>query len=80
MRGVEPQERLGELGGAKVVGGDGVGPVGVRVLDQVAVEALAVADGSLEADRILDELEQRLHALDREAALLRDLRRAAARG
>ena len=41
-----------------------VGPVGVRVLDQVAVEALAVADGRLEADRILDELEQRAYTLD----------------
>src|SRR3954454_5121871 len=46
----------------------------MRVLDQVAVEALAVTDGRLQADRILDELEQRTDALGREAALLRDLR------
>jgi hypothetical protein len=45
----------------------------VHVLDQVGVEALAVADGRLEADRILDEVEQLLDALLREAALLRDL-------
>ena len=73
MRGVEPQERLGELGGAQVLGRHRVGPVGLRVLDQVAVEALAVADGRLEADRVLDELEQRPDALEREAALLGDL-------
>src|SRR4051794_7609786 len=46
----------------------------MRVLDQVAVEALAVADGGLEADRGLDELEQRANALGWEAALLGDLR------
>ena len=50
-----------------------VGAVGLRVLDQVAVEALAVADRRLEADRVLDELEQRSHALEREAGLLGDL-------
>ena len=43
------------------------------VLDQVGVHALAVADGRLEADRILDEVEQLLHALLGEAALLREL-------
>src|SRR4029078_3343906 len=46
----------------------------MRVLDQVAVEALAVADWCLQADRVLDELEQRPDALGRKAALLGDLR------
>ena len=63
-----------------MLGRDRVRAVGLRVLDQVAVEALAVADGRLEADRVLDELEQRPHALEREAALLGDLAAAAARG
>src|SRR4051794_32441384 len=46
----------------------------MRVLDEVAVEALAVADGRLQTDRVLDELEQSTDALGRKTALLRDLR------
>jgi len=37
------------------------------------VEALAVPDRGLQADRILDQIEQLNHALDREAALFRQL-------
>ena len=55
---VQAVERVGELGRAEPVGRLGVGPGGLHVLDHVAVEALAVADGRLEADGILDELEQ----------------------
>ena len=54
---------------AQPVGRLGVGPCGLRVLDHVAVEALAVADGRLEADGVLDELEQLADALRREAGL-----------
>ena len=48
---VEPRERGRELRRAQPLGGLDVGLVRLRVLDQVAVEALAVADGRLEADR-----------------------------
>src|SRR4051794_5211640 len=68
----EPQERLGELGGAEMLGRHRVGAVGLQVLDQVAVQALAVADGSLQTDRVLDELQQRADALDRKSTLLGD--------
>ncbi len=70
---VEPLERAGELLRAQSLGGRRVRTIGLRVLDQVAVEALAVADRSLEADRVLDEVEELLDALGREAALFRDL-------
>src|SRR5262249_58314640 len=59
--------------GAEVVRCGHVRPVELGVLDQVAVETLAVADGRLEADRVFDELEQLRDALRREAALFRDL-------
>ena len=73
MRGIEPVERRRELGRAQPVGGLDVRAGGLRVLDQVAVEALAVADGRLEADGVLHELEQLLDALGREARLVGDL-------
>ncbi len=73
MRGFRREHRLGELARAKLLGGRGIGLVGLRVLDQVAVEALAVAHGRLEADRILDQVEQLADPLDGEAALLGDL-------
>ena len=71
---VESLERAGELLGAQSLGSRGVWAVGLRVLDQVAVEALAVADRSLEADRVLDEIEELLNTLGREPALLRNFR------
>ena len=45
----------------------------MNVFDQVGVHALAVAHGSLEADRILDQIEQLADTLLRKAALLREL-------
>src|SRR6267142_224887 len=46
----------------------------VDVLDQIAVETLAVADGCLETHRRLHEVEQILYALFLEARLLCKLR------
>ena len=68
MRGFEAVERGGQLVDAEpsAVSTSVLG--GLRVLDQVAVEALAVADGRLEADGVLDELEQLLDALGRKPA------------
>ena len=43
----------------------------MHVFDQVGVHALAVADGRLEADRVLDEVEELTDTLLRKAALLR---------
>ena len=80
IRGLRLIERVGELACAQPVGGRRVGPGRVRVLDQVAVQALAVADGRLEADRVLDELEQLAHALRREARSRPRSRRASGRG
>ena len=57
------RERAGDLLGALPDRGALVRLVRVDVLDQVAVEALAVADGRVEADGILDQLEQVLHPL-----------------
>jgi hypothetical protein len=54
---------------AQLDGGRGLGLGSGRVLDQVAVEALAVADRRLQRDRLLDELQQVRHALGREARL-----------
>ena len=71
--GLQPVECGGELDGAEPLGGLHVRLRRLRVLDHVAVEALAVADGRLEADRVLNELEQLADALGREAGLLRDL-------
>ena len=67
------QEGGGELGRAEPLRGRLVGLVGVDVLDQVGVEALAVADRSLEAHRVLDELEQLLDATHGKATLDGDL-------
>src|SRR5215211_7504343 len=55
---VQPGQSPGELAGAEVLRGRAGGRLGVLVLDQVGVEALAVPDGRLEADRILHALEQ----------------------
>ena len=52
-----------------------VGTVALRVFDQVAVERLAVADGRLEADGILDQVEQLVDALLRETRSRRELLR-----
>ena len=60
----EPLQSLRELGRAEMLSRGRVGPLGLRVLDQVAVEALAVADRGLEAHGILDELQERSHALE----------------
>ena len=46
---------------------------GVDVFQHVAVDGVAVADGRVEADGVLDEVEQLVDALDFEAALLGDL-------
>src|SRR5581483_1784008 len=54
---VEVRERFLHLGRAEPLGRRRMRLVGLRVLDQVAVEALAVADRRLEAHRILDEIE-----------------------
>src|SRR5206468_4005408 len=56
--GVEVVERLCQLGLPQPCCRLGVRLVGLRVLDQVAVEALAVADRGLEADGILNEIEE----------------------
>src|SRR5215207_11180975 len=66
---VQPGESAGELAGPEVLRGRAGGRLGLLVLDQVGVEALAVPDGRLEADRVLYELEQLVHALDGEATL-----------
>src|SRR5437867_4076983 len=67
---VQALQRVGELLVAEVERRLLVGTVALRVLDQVAVERFAVADGRLEADRILDEVEQLLDALFGESALV----------
>ena len=72
---VQALERVRELLPAEVDRRLLVGAVALRVLDQVAVERLAVADGRLEAHGILDEIEQLLDALLGEAALLGELLR-----
>src|SRR5262249_40820434 len=64
---LERAQRLLELDGSHVVGRRGLGPLDVLVLDQVAVETLAVADGRLEADRILHQREELLDPLLLEA-------------
>ena len=58
MRGLRMRERVGQLRRPQALSRPLVRRLRVDVLDQVAVEALAVADGRVEADRILDELEQ----------------------
>src|SRR5437879_2474407 len=55
---VQPEQRLRELRAAELVRGRLVRPFRMDVFDQVGVHALAVADRSLEADRILDQVEQ----------------------
>src|SRR5262245_10723526 len=70
---VQSEQRLGELLAAQLLRRRLVGTLGVDVLDQVGVHALAVAYRGLEADWILDEVEQLLHTFLREATLLREL-------
>jgi hypothetical protein len=53
----------------RCIRGHAGGRIGIFVLDQVGVEALAVADGRLEADGVLDQLQQLVDALDGEPAL-----------
>ena len=60
---------------AEKLGEHRIGLLGVLVLEHVAVHRVAVADGRLEADRILDEVEQLADALELDAALQRDLLR-----
>src|SRR6478752_6870714 len=50
-----------------------VGRLRVHVLDEIRDHALAIADGRLERDGILDEAEELLDALDGEAGVERDL-------
>ena len=73
IRGFSRVDRLRELFRTHALGCHFLGLLRVDVLDQVAVVALAVADRGLEADRVLDQLEQVAHLLLGEAALLRDL-------
>ena len=73
MRGFSLRQRFLQLDLAEVRRRRDVGTLGLRVLDQVAVERLAVADGRLERDRILDEVDQLLDALLGEARLLGEL-------
>src|SRR6187200_1271106 len=70
---VEAVERANEFAVSHRVGSRQLWPVGLRVLDQVAVERLAVADGRLEAHRLFDELQQILHLLDRQLGRLGEL-------
>src|SRR5262249_32664618 len=70
---VEAEQRLGELLAAQLLRRRLIGTLGMDVLDQVGVHALPVPHRRLEADGILDEVEQLLHPLLREAALLRQL-------
>src|SRR5256885_66629 len=66
-------ESLRKLSRSRTLRGHLVRAVRVDVLDQIAVETLAVADGCLEAHRCLDQIERVLHALLLEARLLRKL-------
>jgi len=75
---VQLLECRGKLGRAEVRRRGLVRLLGVRVLDQVAVEALPVPHRRLERDRVLDEVEQLPDALLGEAALLRELGEALA--
>ena len=71
---VERLERLGELPGAQVRRRLLARVVGAVVLDQVRVARVAVADRRLQRHRVLDEVEEFLDALLREARLDGDLR------
>ncbi len=77
---VQLPERLHDLRLSQPFGRDCFGLIRVRVLDQVAVHGVAVADRRLEADGILDELEQVGHALRLEPGLGGDLSRSRGRG
>ena len=57
---VELLQRRRELRGAEVHGGRDVRLLGLRILDQVAVEALAVAEMLLEADRMPGKVEEQI--------------------
>src|SRR5262249_1971547 len=66
-------ERLPELGRLQALGRRHLRLRRRLVLDQVRIEAVSVTHRRLEADRILDQLEQLFHATLREAALGRHL-------
>ena len=70
---VQLPERLQDLRLSQLFGRDCFGLIRVRVLDQVSVYGVAVADRRLETDGILDELEQVGDALRRETGLGGDL-------
>src|SRR5262249_59017805 len=63
---VQDIQCVAELDGAEIVRRRHLWTIELRVLDQVAVDALAVTDRRLEADRILDEVEQLSDALRRQ--------------
>ena len=73
MARLELGERVEKLGGARSVGGRHLGLVGARVRNEIGDRAVAVADGRLETDRVLHEIDQLLDAFGREPDLRRDL-------
>src|SRR5437667_12722113 len=70
---LERRERLGEVSCPRPVCVRGVRRIEALVLDHVAVDAFAVADGRLERKRIRHQLEELLDACRREAGLRSDL-------
>ena len=70
---LDATERRIQLLGAERLRDDDVRLLGVLVLDQVAVEAVAARDRSLEADGVLDDLQQLPDALLRQVRFRRDL-------
>src|SRR5690242_13322368 len=70
---VQLVERSRELPPPRLLGRLVVRRERVDVLDESAVQAFAVADGSVEADRDLDELEQLAHPLLGLLRLVREL-------
>src|SRR5262245_45303666 len=73
LPGLEELERTGELGRSHPLRRRLLGLVGLLVLDQVAVHVLAVTDGCLEAQRVLDQLEQLPHPRLGQSRLDREL-------
>ena len=57
---LEAGKCFGKLDRAEIVGHSRLGTLGRLVLDQVGVHAVAFSDRGLEADRVLDELEELL--------------------